>query len=113
MFQGSKGIPSNFLILSTIWLISGTHLYCNLSSPEPYIRREEWTVFRRNCSIQNKNEMSKVIRFYSHLATIYLLLFAISHRIYYALKEVVSQINQYLVSLSSKTYVFEDNMTKY
>ena len=30
-----------------------------------------------------------------------------------ALKEIMSQIDLYLVSLSSKTYVFEDKMTKY
>ena len=29
-----------------------------------------------------------------------------------ALKEISSQIDKYLVSLSSKTYVFEDKMTK-
>ena len=29
------------------------------------------------------------------------------------LKEIISQIDLYLVSLSSKTYVFEDKMTKY
>ena len=30
-----------------------------------------------------------------------------------ALKEIISQTDYYLVSLSSKTYVFEDKMTKY
>ena len=30
-----------------------------------------------------------------------------------ALKEIFSQADEYLVSLSSKTYVFEDKMTKY
>ena len=30
-----------------------------------------------------------------------------------ALKEIISQIDSYLVSMSSKTYVFEDKMTKY
>ena len=29
------------------------------------------------------------------------------------LKEIISQPDWYLVSLSSKTYVFEDKMTKY
>ena len=29
------------------------------------------------------------------------------------LKEITSQTDQYLVILSSKTYVFEDKMTKY
>ena len=29
------------------------------------------------------------------------------------LKEIISQIDLYLVKLSSKTYVFEDKMTKY
>ena len=28
-------------------------------------------------------------------------------------KEITSQIDQYLVILSSKTYVFEDNLTKF
>ena len=30
-----------------------------------------------------------------------------------ALKEIISQTDEYLVSLSSKTYVFEDKITKY
>ena len=30
-----------------------------------------------------------------------------------SLKEIISQTNQYLVGLSSKTFVFEDKMTKY
>ena len=29
------------------------------------------------------------------------------------LREIISQTDSYLVSLSSKTYVFEDKMTKY
>ena len=29
------------------------------------------------------------------------------------LKELISQSDEYLVKLSSKTYVFEDKMTKY
>ena len=29
------------------------------------------------------------------------------------LKEIISQTDEYLVILSSKTYVFEDKMTKY
>ena len=31
----------------------------------------------------------------------------------FALKEITSRTDKYLVSLSSKTYVFEDKMTKY
>ena len=31
----------------------------------------------------------------------------------YAQKEIISQTDLYLVSLSSKTYVFEDKLTKY
>ena len=31
----------------------------------------------------------------------------------YALKEIINQTDKYLVNLSSKTYVFEDKMTKY
>ena len=30
----------------------------------------------------------------------------------HTLKEITSQIDQYLVKLSSKTYVFEDKMSK-
>ena len=30
-----------------------------------------------------------------------------------SLKEIISQIDQYLASLSSKTYSFEDKMTEY
>ena len=34
--------------------------------------------------------------------------------IYFTLKlKIISQIDEYLVSLSSKTYVFEDKMTKF
>ena len=31
----------------------------------------------------------------------------------YSLKEIISQTDLYLVKLSSKTFVFEDKMTKY
>ena len=31
----------------------------------------------------------------------------------YTLKEIISQTDQYLVILSSKTIVFEDKLTKY
>ena len=32
---------------------------------------------------------------------------------YVSLKEIISQTDQYLVSLSSNTYVFDDKLTKY
>ena len=58
----------------------------------------------RHIEFLNRNVSQCLVIFY---------LFCLKIKNGVSLKEIISRVDKYLVSLSSKTYVFEDKVTKY
>ena len=55
-------------------------------------------------------EMEKSIR---QIRGVWFSLFYLFDHFYHTQKDIISQTDQYVVSLSSKTYIFEGKLTKY